>query len=76
MTPAHPPPEHTDDPVALAPDHGEPLTAEDGSLVTEYGLLAVVAATIAGVVVKWASSGSLVELFDALLEHARGLVGA
>ena len=49
---------------------------EDGSLVTEYGLLAVVAATIAGVVIQWASGGALVSLFNALLRHARSLVGA
>jgi Flp pilus assembly pilin Flp len=53
-----------------------PLDDEDGSLVTEYGLLAVVAATIAGVVISWASNGALVALFNALLRHARGLVGA
>jgi Flp pilus assembly pilin Flp len=53
-----------------------PSTSEDGSLVTEYGLLAVVAATIAGVVIQWASGGALVTLFNALLRHARGLVGA
>lgn len=52
-------------------DHGE-----DGSLVTEYGLLAVVAATVAGVVIQWASGGALVTLFNALLRHARSLVGA
>jgi hypothetical protein len=51
-------------------------SSEDGSLVTEYGLLAVVAATIAGVVISWASNGALVSLFNALLRHARGLVGA
>ena len=51
-------------------------TGEDGSLVTEYGLLAVVAATVAGVVIQWASNGALVSLFNALLEHARSLVGA
>ncbi len=49
---------------------------ERGSLVTEYGLLAVVAATIAGVVMAWASNGALVTLFNALLRHARSLVGA
>ena len=49
---------------------------EDGSLVTEYGLLAVVAATVAGVVIQWASGGALVSLFNALLRHARSLVGA
>jgi Flp pilus assembly pilin Flp len=60
---------------ATAPS-SRPLDDEDGSLVTEYGLLAVVAATIAGVVISWASNGALVSLFNALLRHARGLVGA
>lgn len=49
---------------------------EDGSLVTEYGLLAVVAATVAGVIIQWASDGALVTLFNALLRQARALVGA
>lgn len=49
---------------------------EDGSLVTEYGLLAVVAATVCGVIITWASNGQLVSLFNALLRAARGLVGA
>ncbi|MFP4634669.1 MAG: hypothetical protein ACLFRD_02305 [Nitriliruptoraceae bacterium] len=52
------------------------LVDEDGSLVTEYGLLAVVAATVAGVLIQWASGGALVSLFNALLSHARELVGA
>lgn len=50
--------------------------SEQGSLVTEYGLLAVIAATIAGVVMQWASQGALVNLFNALLEESRALVGA
>jgi len=50
--------------------------SEDGSLVTEYGLLAVVAATLAGAVMSWASNGALVTLFNALLRQARALVGA
>ena len=50
--------------------------SEDGSLVTEYGLLAVVAATLAGAVISWASNGALVTLFNALLRQARALVGA
>lgn len=54
----------------------DPHDGEDGSLVMEYGLLAVVAATVAGVVVQWASGGALVTLFNALLRQARDLVGA
>ena len=49
---------------------------EDGSLVTEYGLLAVVAATIAGVLIQWATGGALINLFNALVDRARELVGA
>jgi Flp pilus assembly pilin Flp len=49
---------------------------DEGSLVTEYGLLAVVAATVAGVIIQWASGGALVTLFNALLRQARALVGA
>jgi Flp pilus assembly pilin Flp len=56
--------------------HLHVLHDDDGSLVTEYGLLAVVAATIAGVVIQWASGGALVTLFNALLRQARSLVGA
>jgi hypothetical protein len=49
---------------------------EDGSLVTEYGLLSIVAATIAAGVIQWASDGALTTLFNALLRQARGIVGA
>jgi hypothetical protein len=53
-----------------------PPESEDGSLVTEYGLLAIVAATLAGAVISWASNGAMVTLFNALLRQARALVGA
>jgi Flp pilus assembly pilin Flp len=56
--------------------HARHVRREDGSLVTEYGLLAVVAATVAGVVIQWASSGTLVNLFNALIARARDIVGA
>jgi Flp pilus assembly pilin Flp len=49
---------------------------EEGSLVTEYGLLAVVAATVAGVLIQWATGGAVVNLFNALVDRARELVGA
>jgi Flp pilus assembly pilin Flp len=53
-----------------------PVDDEDGSLVTEYGLLAVVAATVAGVLIQWATGGAVVNLFNALVDRARELVGA
>lgn len=49
---------------------------EAGSLVTEYGLLAVVAATIAAVLIQWATNGAIVNLFNALIDRTRGLIGA
>lgn len=58
-----------------APDAMHDAT-EEGSLVTEYGLLAVVAATVAGVLIQWATGGAVVNLFNALVDRARELVGA
>ncbi len=63
-----------------APLHTAPVTDatadDEGSLVTEYGLLAVVAATVAGVLIQWATGGAVVNLFNALIDRARELVGA
>lgn len=50
------------------------LADEDGSLVAEYGLLAVVSATACGVLITYATGGALRQFFSALLSHARGLV--
>ncbi len=58
------------------PTADRPASREDGSLVTEYGLLAVVAATIAGVLIQWATGGAVINLFNALVDRARELVGA
>lgn len=49
---------------------------EDGSLVTEYGLLAVLGATITGLAIKWASGGAIWSLFGAVLTKAKAIVGA
>jgi Flp pilus assembly pilin Flp len=62
-------------PAGLGLD-GRDLTDEDGSLITEYGLLAIVAATVAAAVISWASDGAMATLFNALLRQARGVVGA
>jgi hypothetical protein len=56
--------------------HDLHAASEEGSLVTEYGLLAVVAATVAGVLIQWATGGAVVNLFNALVDRARELVGA
>ena len=61
---------------APAISSADPASSEDGSLVTEYGLLAVVAATVAGVLIQWATGGAVVNLFNALVDRARELVGA
>jgi Flp pilus assembly pilin Flp len=49
---------------------------ERGSLVTEYGLIAIVGATIASLVMKWASGGAVWQLFDAVTDKVRVLLGA
>jgi hypothetical protein len=64
----------TDAPPSDLQHHGE--HGDEGSLVTEYGLLAVVAATVAGVLIQWATGGAVVNLFNALVDRARELVGA
>jgi hypothetical protein len=67
VLPLPPPPEDT--PTSRASD-------EEGSLLTEYGLLIVVAATIAGVLIQWAAGSQITGLFNALLRTARATVGA
>lgn len=49
--------------------------AEDGSMTTEYGLIVVVGATVASLVIKWASGGAVFELLGGVLSAAKGLVG-
>ena len=70
-------PQHHEPPTMLDPQARRTARSdEDGSLVTEYGLLAVVAATVAGVLIQWATGGAVVNLFNALVDRARELVGA
>jgi hypothetical protein len=68
------------DPARTSPIPSDPSgsvdPSDEGSLVTEYGLLAVVAATVAGVLIQWATGGAVVNLFNALVDRARELVGA
>ena len=59
------------DPSAVRAD-----TSEEGSLVTEYGLIAIVGATVASLVVKWATGGAIWQLFDAVTAKIRVLLGA
>lgn len=70
------PPGSLADVVDLSTERARRRDDEEGSLVTEYGLLAVVAATVAGVIIQWASGGALVTMFNALIRQARALVGA
>lgn len=62
--------------------HSEPVeqplprpAREDGSMTTEYGLLVVVGATIASLVIRWASGGAVFELLDDVLTSAGRLLG-
>jgi hypothetical protein len=70
-TDAHPRPHLV---VVPPPTATMPADDEDGSLVAEYGLLAVVAATVSGVLITWSRSGALADFFGLLLDHARNLV--
>jgi len=49
---------------------------ESGSVIVEYGLLAIVGATVATLVIKWATGGAIWELFGAVARKIRGLLGA
>lgn len=48
---------------------------EDGSLIAEYGLIAVLGATIAGLAIRWASGGAVFDLLGSVLDRVKGLVG-
>lgn len=54
---------------------GVHLRDQAGSVATEYGLLAVVAATIVAVVLEWATSGGISGLLDSVLARVSTLVG-
>jgi len=61
---------------ASRPGRGSRIVGDDdGSVVTEYGLLAVVVATVAALLIQWVSGGALLGLFDDLLASARAIVG-
>lgn len=49
---------------------------EEGSLVSEYGLVAVLGATIAGVAISWAKGGAITTMLGAVLEQVRAVIGA
>ena len=62
--------------MSAATDASAPAwVSEDGSLVTEYGLVALLGATIAGLAIKWAARGAIWDLFNAVLKKALALVG-
>lgn len=48
---------------------------EEGSLVSEYGLIAVLGATITGVAISWAKGGAIATLLNVILRQVRALVG-
>lgn len=51
------------------------LNDQDGSVATEYGLLAVVAATIVSVMLEWATSGGITSLMASIMARVASLVG-
>ena len=48
---------------------------EEGSLVSEYGLIAVLGATITGVAISWAKGGAIATLLNVILRQVRALAG-
>lgn len=56
-------------------DDAAPAAHEDGSIATEYGLLAVVAATIVSVMLEWATSGGITALLASIMARVASLVG-
>ncbi|HEX9765457.1 MAG TPA: hypothetical protein VGA36_01745 [Nitriliruptorales bacterium] len=59
-----------------APDTVPDQHRDEGSMVTEYGLVAVVGATIAALAINWATNGNIYDLFSAVLAKVKVLVGA
>ncbi|MTV24895.1 hypothetical protein FTX61_05610 [Nitriliruptoraceae bacterium ZYF776] len=52
------------------------LTDESGSMVAEYGLLAVAGATVCGALITFAGGSYISTFFTGLLDAARSIVGA
>lgn len=48
---------------------------EAGSMTTEYGLIVVVGATIASLVIRWATGGAVFDLLDRIMAAAGRLLG-
>lgn len=76
---------HPDHPTAGTPPGRLPAQAglarrivagQAGSVVTEYGLIAVIGATIAGLAIQWASGGAIFDLFGAIMSRVQAVVGA
>jgi Flp pilus assembly pilin Flp len=62
------------DPATTARSGAE-LADQEGSVATEYGLLAVVAATIVSVMLDWATSGGISSLLASVMARVSSLVG-
>ena len=48
---------------------------EAGSVIAEYGLLIVLAATVAMLAIKWATGGAVFDLFGAIMTKVRAVAG-
>lgn len=71
-------PRAADLPRAVAPPRpgDQPgIADQDGSVATEYGLLAVVAATIVSVMLEWATGGGITSLLQAVMGRVTEVVG-
>jgi hypothetical protein len=71
-TPGHETPGH-EAPRASSWSTTDDPYGQEGSVVSEYGLVAVLGATIAGLAISWAKGGAIASLLAAVLRTVRGV---
>jgi hypothetical protein len=71
-TPGHETPGHETLGANDWPTTDDPY-GQEGSVVSEYGLVAVLGATIAALAISWAKGGAIASLLAAVLRTVRGV---
>lgn len=72
--PSHPTPSITTPTRTPVPGAVAARTGEDGSMVSEYGLVAVLGATVTALAISWAKGGAIASLLTAVLRQVQQLV--
>lgn len=68
-------PTHLDAPTAAPSDLVVRLSDDEGSIVTEYGLVAIIGATAASLLLAFLRGGALTQLFSGVMASVRSMVG-